>query len=92
MGNILELIGRDPPLFASDITKHEEELSAIVSLSRFLFIGGTGSIEQVVTREIFKREPKALHVVDISKNNVVESVRDMRNRSSNIKALRTFIL
>jgi hypothetical protein len=55
MGNILELIGRDRPLFVSDISKHEEEPSAIVSLSRFLVIGGTGSIGQVVTREIFKR-------------------------------------
>ena len=53
LSNKLELIGRDRPLFTSDISKHEEELSAIVSSSRFLVIGGAGSIGQAVTREIF---------------------------------------
>jgi UDP-N-acetylglucosamine 4,6-dehydratase len=32
-----------------------------------------------VTREIFKRNPLALHVVDISENNMVELVRDIRS-------------
>ena len=38
-----------------------------------------GSIGQAVTREIFKRDPKVLHVVDISENNLVELVRDLRS-------------
>jgi FlaA1/EpsC-like NDP-sugar epimerase len=93
MSNILELIGRDRPLFVSDISKHEKELSAIVSSSRFLVIGGAGSIGQAVTREIFKREPKALHVVDISENNVVELVRDIRSTLGYIKGdFRTFAI
>ena len=46
---------------------------------KFLVIGGAGSIGQAVTREIFKRNPKALHVVDISENNMVELVRDIRS-------------
>ena len=40
---------------------------------------GAGSIGQAVTREIFKRKPKVLHVVDISENNMVELVRDVRS-------------
>jgi FlaA1/EpsC-like NDP-sugar epimerase len=32
-----------------------------------------------VTKEIFKRNPKKLHVVDISENNMVELVRDIRS-------------
>ncbi|CAN6134374.1 COG1086 Predicted nucleoside-diphosphate sugar epimerases [Methylophilaceae bacterium] len=93
MSNILELIGRDRPLFVSDISQHEEELSAIVSSSRFLVIGGAGSIGQAVTREIFKREPKVLHVVDISENNVVELVRDIRSTLGYIKGdFRTFAI
>jgi FlaA1/EpsC-like NDP-sugar epimerase len=93
MGNILDLIGRDRPLFVFDISKHEEELSEIVSLSRFLVIGGAGSIGQAVTREIFKREPKALHVVDISENNVVELIRDIRSSLGYIKGdFRTFAI
>jgi FlaA1/EpsC-like NDP-sugar epimerase len=50
-----------------------------VGASRFLVIGGAGSIGQAVVREIFKRNPRALHVVDISENNMVELVRDIRS-------------
>ena len=42
-------------------------------------IGGAGSIGQAVTLEIFKRDPKLLHVVDVSENNMVELVRNIRS-------------
>lgn len=77
--NILELIGRNNELFTDDINNHEKELLKIVSTSRFLIIGGAGSIGQAVTKEIFKRHPQKLHVVDISENNLVELVRDVRS-------------
>src|SRR5690606_3656619 len=66
-------------LFSEDIEKHEAELKNTVSKSKFLVIGGAGSIGQAVTKEIFKRNPKKLHVVDISENNMVELVRDIRS-------------
>lgn len=77
--NTLQLIGREKELFIEDINNHSEELSNIVSSSRFLVIGGAGSIGQAVTKEIFKRNPRKLHVVDISENNMVELVRDIRS-------------
>jgi FlaA1/EpsC-like NDP-sugar epimerase len=77
--NILNLIGRDKELFDRDITKNEKELAGFVSSASFLVIGGAGSIGQAVTKEIFKRNPKKLHVVDISENNMVELVRDIRS-------------
>ena len=77
--NYLSLIGRDSVLFASDLIHKQKELSDLVNKARFLVIGGAGSIGQAVTREIFKRDPKALHVVDISENNMVELVRDIRS-------------
>lgn len=77
--NILQLIGRTRPLFDVDIAREEKTLSELVRASRFLVIGGAGSIGQAVTREIFKRAPKALHVVDLSENNMVELVRDVRS-------------
>ena len=77
--NILKLIGRNKELFEEDIAIHEQELTKIVSSSRFLVIGGAGSIGQAVTKEIFKRNPLKLHVVDISENNMVELVRDIRS-------------
>jgi FlaA1/EpsC-like NDP-sugar epimerase len=77
--NTLKLIGRTAPLFDDDIFSRRKELEELVSNSRFLVIGGAGSIGQAVTREIFKRNPLALHVVDISENNMVELVRDIRS-------------
>ena len=77
--NILNLIGRTDPLFLSDINKNDDELKTIISVSSFLVIGGAGSIGQAVTKEIFKRNPTKLHVVDISENNLVELVRDIRS-------------
>lgn len=77
--NILGLVGRESPLFRTDIAAHEEQLSETVRSSRFLVIGGAGSIGQAVTSEIFKRKPRVLHVVDISENNMVELVRDIRS-------------
>jgi FlaA1/EpsC-like NDP-sugar epimerase len=77
--DILKLIGRTTPLFDDDITNYTKELDALVSNGRFLVIGAAGSIGQAVTREIFKRDPKVLHVVDISENNMVELVRDIRS-------------
>ena len=77
--DILELIGRKKELFTEDISKNEKELYEIVHSSRFLVIGGAGSIGQAVTKEIFKRNPQKLHVVDISENNMVELVRDIRS-------------
>jgi FlaA1/EpsC-like NDP-sugar epimerase len=79
MSSILSLIGRTTPLFVSDISTHEEKLFRIVSSSRFLVIGGAGSIGSAVVREIFKRSPRLLHIVDISENNMVEMVRDIRS-------------
>ena len=77
--NKLNLIGREKELFIADIKTHEKELSTIVAASSFLVIGGAGSIGQAVVKEIFKRKPLKLHVVDISENNLVEVVRDLRS-------------
>lgn len=79
MTPILKLIGREKVLFSEDIKIHKNELKETVSSSSFLVIGGAGSIGQAVTKEIFKRHPKKLHVVDISENNMVELVRDIRS-------------
>lgn len=77
--NILQLIGRSEALFTPDIKAWDSELKKRVSESRFLIIGSAGSIGQAVTKEVFKRNPKKLHAVDISENNMVELVRDLRS-------------
>ena len=77
--SILSLIDRNLPLFEEDLLSSSAQVKNLISKSRFLIIGGAGSIGQAVTREIFKRDPAVLHVVDISENNMVELVRDIRS-------------
>ncbi|PIX06566.1 MAG: UDP-N-acetylglucosamine 4,6-dehydratase, partial [Flavobacteriales bacterium CG_4_8_14_3_um_filter_35_10] len=43
---MLNLIGRKSELFTLDIQNHKEELKKIISASRFLVLGGAGSIGQ----------------------------------------------
>lgn len=76
---MLSLIGRSQALFTEDLASNSKKLSEEVSISRFLVLGGAGSIGQAVVKEIFKRNPLKLHVVDISENNMVELVRDIRS-------------
>ena len=73
------IIGRSKNIFESDIAQLEEEICEIVTKSSFLVIGAAGSIGQAVSKEIFKRNPRLLHVVDLSENNLVELVRDLRS-------------
>ena len=89
----LKLIGRTEELFISDLADKEEALSDIVKRSSFLVLGGAGTIGQAVTKEIFSRNPKKLHVVDVSENNLVELVRDLRSSYGYIDGdFRTFAL
>lgn len=77
--DILKLIGRKNQLFIEDISNVESDLSKKIKESSFLILGGAGSIGQSVVKEIFKRNPNKIHVVDISENNLVELVRDLRS-------------
>ena len=70
----LDLVGRTQELFVDDIQSWNEKLVEIVSKSKFLVLGGAGSIGQAVVKEIFKRNPKKLHIVDISENNLTDNI------------------
>ncbi len=76
---MLKLIGRNSLLFDKDMEKYSIRLSSIVNSSGFLIVGAAGSIGQAIVKEIFKRNPKKLHIVDISENNLAELVRDIRS-------------
>ena len=91
--DVLNLIGRKNHLFTKDIINNQLDIRLKVENSSFLVIGGAGSIGQAVTKEIFKRNPLKLHVVDISENNMVELVRDIRSSLGYIDGdFRTFAL
>ena len=91
--NILNLIGRDSGLLEKDIGANSRELQKHVVQSSFLVLGGAGSIGQAVVKEIFKRNPQKLHVVDLSENNLTELVRDLRSSFGYIEGdFQTFAL
>ncbi len=76
---ILDLLSERHSLFEADIERCGQELEQAVGKGRFLVIGGAGSIGRAVVRELFRRKPSALHVVDLSENNLVELVRYLRS-------------
>jgi hypothetical protein len=93
MNDCLPLIGRSEPLFAEDMATWDSRISEQVRGGSFLVVGGAGSIGQAVVKELFRRSPRRLYVVDISENNMVELVRDLRSSLGYIRGdFRTFIL
>ena len=76
---VIKFLGRSIKLFSEDIADFADEIEEKIRGSSFLVIGGAGSIGQAVTLELFKHDPKLLHVVDISENNLVELVRNIRS-------------
>lgn len=77
--DVLKLIGRDSLLFSTDLENQKEYIDHEISSSRFLVIGGAGTIGSALTKELFKRSPQVLHIIDISENNLVEVVRSLRS-------------
>src|SRR6185295_17141292 len=79
MNGLLPILGRKRLLIQPDVAQAGTALADAVAAGSFLVIGGAGSIGHEVVREIFARKPRRLHVVDLSENNLVEVVRDLRS-------------
>lgn len=79
MQEILSLIGREQPLFGADLATWGAHLTDQIRASRFLVVGGAGSIGSAVVKRLFAANPRVLHLVDLSENNLVEVVRDLRS-------------
>lgn len=75
----LDIIGRKKELFLNDLATFDSAICDIVRESKFLVIGGGGTIGQAVVKEIFKRNAKCLHVVDLNESYLAELVRDIRS-------------
>ncbi|MFL2776363.1 MAG: polysaccharide biosynthesis protein [Gammaproteobacteria bacterium] len=73
------LFNRQESLFSKDIQSSESKLNEILGDSKILIVGAAGSIGQSVSNEIFKRNPKILHLIDLSENNLVELIRTLRS-------------
>jgi FlaA1/EpsC-like NDP-sugar epimerase len=79
-------------LFKNDLFVREAELNRSVRGKRFLVVGGAGTIGSAVANEIIKRGPEVVHIVDISENNLVETVRYLRSSGSFDSELLTFAI
>jgi FlaA1/EpsC-like NDP-sugar epimerase len=71
---------RDKSLFKNDMTLNEYKLFDEIRGKRILIIGGAGSIGSAVVETLCDYQPRALHVLDLSENNLVELVRTLRSR------------
>ncbi|MCX8059012.1 MAG: UDP-N-acetylglucosamine 4,6-dehydratase [Spirochaetes bacterium] len=90
---ILFLLKRKKKLFSNDLKNKEDYIKSIIENSSFLVIGGAGTIGSATVKEIFKRNPKVLHIIDISENNLAELVRDIRSSLGYINGdFRTFAI
>ena len=81
---IEKILNREDSIFSNDFRAYEDKASNLINKSSFLILGGAGSIGQFVVKLILKYKPKRLHVVDISENNLVELVRDIRSQNDKI--------
>lgn len=70
--------GRRAPLFEADVARSHARVASRVGGARVLVIGGAGSIGSATVRELVRFGPAAVHVVDVSENNLAELVRDLR--------------
>ncbi len=87
----LALLGRTRSLFHADLQEHARALEECIGASRFLVVGGGGSVGRAVAREIFARGPRALHLVDINESALADAVRDLRSSIGYIEGdFRTF--
>ncbi len=70
---------RSVSLFAQTIEEHRSALEDCMSGHRIAVIGAAGSIGAAVVKMLLHFEPKALCLIDLSENNLVELVRDLRS-------------
>ena len=89
--DVLDLIGRDRPLFFGDAAAYADAIHDAICGRRVLVVGGAGSIGSEVVRQIFRQSPAALHVIDVSENNLVELVRDLRSTLGYIEGETRFL-
>lgn len=79
MENVLQYLGRTSEMFDDDLQANHLDLCRLLNNSSCLVLGAAGSIGQAVTRLLMSYSPVKLHLVDLSENNLVELVRDLRS-------------
>jgi FlaA1/EpsC-like NDP-sugar epimerase len=73
-----KITGRQKSLFTSDLAVNKTSLNSIIKGTRILVIGAAGSVGSSFVKQLTSFFPAKLHLIDISENNLVELVRDLR--------------
>jgi FlaA1/EpsC-like NDP-sugar epimerase len=71
--------GRRQSLFAGDISRHDADLRRALEGCRIAVVGAAGSIGSALVRRFVDYGPRHLALIDLSENNLVELVRDLRS-------------
>jgi len=74
---LARILGRGESLFAETVAQRQKELRQMIGSSRVLVIGAGGSIGSTFVKVLAPFRPAALHLVDLSENNLVALVRDL---------------
>ena len=83
--NDLELLGRQRSMFSSDLERLVVNNSETVSGKSFVVIGGAGSIGSELVKELVCQKAKKVVIVDLSENNLVRLIRDIRSGNQRIE-------
>ena len=73
------ITGRTESLFAEDLRAHAREVSDAFRGARVAVVGAAGSIGAAVVKTLLRFQPRGLSLIDLSENNLVELVRDLRS-------------
>lgn len=73
--------GRSESIFAADMARHAGAMREALSGTRIAVIGAAGSIGFSVVRTLLRFSPRAMTLIDLSENNLVEVVRNLRSAS-----------
>ena len=81
---IKNLLDRSKSIFENDFLSMKDRISKEVRQSTFVIVGGAGTIGSSVVKLLVSLKSKNIHVVDISENNLVELIRDIRSSNNEI--------
>ena len=73
------ITGRVSSFFKEDLRENGSQMSKSILDARIAIVGAAGSIGSSVVKTVLSYKPKAVSLIDISENNLVEVVRDLRS-------------
>lgn len=78
------ILGRSESFLKADIENARSSFKDVLGGKRILVIGAAGSIGAAFVRALTNFSVRALHLIDISENNLVELVRDFRSSGTKL--------